>query len=91
LNEFCKNCEHKNIPSSIKKIFNKHGAKIFIDECPLNDALVVGCTTKLLTVEWITFLIQANKMNLLNGEELVEIAKHFNARSGDSENVSTIS
>jgi hypothetical protein len=92
LNKFCRNCEHRNIPSSIKQIFNKHGGRIFVDECPiLDDPHVVGCTTKLLEIEWITFLIDINKKGLLSKEELEEIAKHFNARSGDSQGISSIS
>jgi hypothetical protein len=69
MNSFCSNCPHKKIPSGVKNKFNAMASKTFVDECPSVDTRVVGCTTKLINVDWINFAEFLKSKNLLSEEE----------------------
>jgi hypothetical protein len=55
LNEFCKTCQHANVPADLKDKFNKVVDKTFI-ECPTNDKVIAGCLIKNLNIDWVKFV-----------------------------------
>lgn len=84
MNKFCIKCAQKSIPSFLKKKFNQHANKIFIDECPLVDKKVIGCTTKLLEIDWPNFCNFLLQNNFLTNEEKKIIEKIVDINVGDS-------
>lgn len=92
MNKFCRNCHFRNIPAFLKQAFNQLGTKIFIDECPTFDSMVVGCITKLnYKVDWKKFceLLLLNKM-YNSEEEKKEIERFVSPSFGDSQSIPTI-
>lgn len=55
MNNFCKVCKHKNIPSFLKENFNKLGQNTFI-ECPIDDERIAGCLIANLAIDWKKFV-----------------------------------
>jgi len=93
LNKFCRTCQFRNIPTFLKQRFNELGTRIFIDECPLFDDRVKGCTTKLYyNVDWKKFceLLLDNKI-YNSEEEKKEIERFVSPGYGDSQGLPTIS
>jgi hypothetical protein len=92
MNRFCWKCEHKIIPKFLKQKFNEFANKIFIDECPLDDKNVKGCTTKMFySVDWPSFCMFLLQNNLVTEEERKNIAGFLNTSSGDSTSLPIIS
>lgn len=60
---YCKNCNHRKIPSSMKIKFNDN-VKMMFDECPMRDKNVAGCLIKNITIDWKAFIrwLEDNKM-----------------------------
>jgi len=60
---FCKNCQHRRIPATVKQKFNKN-VKMMFDECPMRDKQVAGCLIKDITIDWKAFTrwLEDNKM-----------------------------
>ena len=69
MNKFCEDCLHNKYPKSLKDKFNKTAEKIFVEECPLSDPKVVGCTTKRMAVDWFKFISFLKSKNMLTSEE----------------------
>jgi hypothetical protein len=85
MNRFCWKCKHKNIPKFLKQKFNIYANIIFIDECPLDDENVKGCTTKMFyEIEWPSFYKFLIQNNLATEEERKNIAGFLNISGGDS-------
>jgi hypothetical protein len=85
MNRFCWKCEFKEIPTLLKQKFNIFGARIFVDECPLDDDRVKGCTTKIFhKVNWNEFCKFLLTNNLLITEEERKIAERYIA-SGEAD------
>jgi hypothetical protein len=75
LNEFCKNCAVRHVPSSIKEKFNDVYDKTFI-ECPTSDPTVVGCFMKdHLRINWNSFCIWLSDNGRLTTDEAMKMAK----------------
>lgn len=80
MNNFCKECVNKKVPSTIKEKFNlaykrENISKIFL-ECPMNDAKVAGCLIKeRMSIDWNKFCIWLNDHKDLTTEEAVAMAK----------------
>jgi hypothetical protein len=89
LNSFCKNCQFKEVPKILKDKYNKFSQKIFIDECPLSDKKVVGCTTSIFQqVDWDAFIMFLIEHNLLSQQEIEELNGSITVIQGDSKMLS---
>jgi hypothetical protein len=92
MNSFCWKCQFKNTPRFLKEKFNAYGNRIFVEECPMNDDRVKGCTTKLFyEIDWKNFCFFMEKHNLLTEEEKIAVAGYIEVSVGDSANISPIS
>ena len=69
MNTFCIDRLHCKYPKSLKSKFNQAAEKIFVDDCPMDDPKVVGCTTKRMAVDWFKFMSFLRSKGLLTEEE----------------------
>jgi len=54
LNNFCSNCNTRNVPDSLKKKFNENYKPTFLN-CPQDDPNVAGCLIKNSKINWSSF------------------------------------
>ena len=72
MKEFCKNCEHRKIPKSIKNKYTHRGMKIkFL--CPMSIEKIYGCTVKFLEIDWGGFVTLLLKEKQLTEKEVLEL------------------
>lgn len=71
MNNFCKNCIHKNIPWFLKDKFNEYVQQTFI-ECPENDEKVAGCFIKMHKINWKEFSEFCIKEGILTNKKQIE-------------------
>ena len=91
LNSFCKNCQFKKVPKLLKDKYNKYVQKIFVDECPIFDGRVKGCTTKMFhQVEWEAFVLFLLEKNFLSQEEIKQFDGFVSSSKGDSQGIPAI-
>lgn len=68
MNDFCKTCQHLEIPKILKNKFNKIHFPLFINH-PLDEKNVVGCVVKYQNIDWSTFFEFLVNKNLLTKTE----------------------
>lgn len=73
MNDFCKDCQHRNVPQSLKEKFDK--VKPFFGDCPHYDKKVVYCFTKHFEVDWVFFIRLLLVKGGLSIKEIEEIEK----------------
>lgn len=74
MNDFCKDCQHCNIPRLIKDKFNIEVKNTFLD-CPTSDKKVLYCFVKNYEIDWVKFVRFLIKSKRLNSDELELIEK----------------
>lgn len=79
MNYFCKDCQHREVPQSIKEKFNQEIKETFIN-CPLYDDKFVFCFIKNLNIDWVAFINFLLKQRNLSSKEIDAIKKE-----GDNE------
>lgn len=72
MNIFCNNCQHKNIPSTLKIKFNNGVKKTFV-ECPTGDSKIAGCFIKNLDIDWGKFAEWLIDNRQITMEEIIQL------------------
>jgi len=75
LNDFCKECQNRDVPKSIKDKFNEGFKNTFV-ECPTSDKKVVGCVIPInFKINWDSFCVWLEEQNDLTVKEAAEMTK----------------
>ena len=75
MNEFCKKCQNRSVPQSIKLKFNAGFKDTFV-ECPTSDPKIRGCLIPdNFKIDWNSFCTWLHDHEDLSVQEAIEMAR----------------
>jgi len=75
MNKFCEDCVHRQVPKILKEKFNLLNYPLFVNDQPINDEKITGCTVKFVKINWPAMYSFIQQKGLLTRNEKRELAK----------------